>query len=475
MKIAVIGAGPAGLTAAYRLQQRGADVTVFEASDAVGGLARTIDLWGHRVDLGPHRFFSKDKRVNGLWNEILGQDYRLVERQTRIYYDGRFFQYPLEIANVLRNLGAGEIARSIASFARQKFAPEFSPQRRDSFESWVVSQFGRRLYEMFFKSYSEKLWGIPCAELDADFAAQRIKRFNLAEAMLAATGFARRQHATIVEQFAYPKGGSGELYVRLANRFAAAGGRLRLSQRVGRVLADGERVNGLLLEQGTMIPFDHIVSTMPLTLLLEGLQGVPAEILETSRALRFRSTILVYLKVESPNLFSDQWLYIHEPEVAIGRVTNFRNWVPELYGSLDSTVLALEYWAYPNDELWLTSDAELIQRAMTESRKLSLIPETVEISAGHVVRLPRCYPVYARGYKATLSPIIRYLDTIDNLWPIGRYGSFKYNNQDHSILMGLLAAENILQGGRHDLWSINTDYEDYQEDGELDVEPAAAS
>lgn len=462
MRVGIIGAGPAGLTSAYRLQQLGAKVTVFEAAPTIGGMARSFDLWGHRVDLGPHRFFSTDERVNGLWRDMLGSNFRFVERRTRIYYRQRFFEYPLKIGNVLRNLSLAELCGSLLSYARERIAPELAADQRTTFEAWVVHNFGRRLYEIFFKSYSEKLWGISCTELDADFAAQRIKRFSLSESILAAFGLGKERHKTLVDRFMYPLAGSGDVYERMAAAIVEGGGTIKLSSPVARAIATGRKVTGIELRDGSTHAFDHVVSTMPLSSLVKQLHGAPPEVLEMAGRLRFRNTILVYLNVEATDLFPDQWIYVHSEDVAVGRITNFRNWVPELYGGLTSTVLALEYWCYDDDAIWRTPDEEIVSRAKEELKKIGLL-RSAPVLAGHVVRVPNCYPVYSHGYRETLLPIVEYLKSFDNLWPIGRYGSFKYNNQDHSILMGLLAADNIALGKDCDLWSVNTDYDSYQE------------
>lgn len=464
LSVGIIGAGPAALTAAYRLQQMGVQVTVFEAGPVVGGLSRSFDLWGHRVDLGPHRFFSQDERINRVWREVLGGNHRMVNRQTRIFYRGRFFDYPLKVSNVLANLGLSDIAASVASYARERIAPSYPEGARDTFEAWVIGHFGRRLYTMFFKSYSEKLWGIPCTELDSDFAAQRIRRFSLGQSILAALGVGRRRHKTLVDRFAYPTGGSGDPYERMAKTITQGGGRIHLGTPVARVIREGTAITGLQLRDGSVHGFDHVVSTMPLTLLLDGLDP-PREVTEAAARLCFRNTVLVYLNVEADSLFTDQWIYIHAPDVLVGRITNFRNWVPELYGASPNTVLALEYWCQDEDALWAESDESLIARAGDECRRIGILGDA-RIAAGYVVRVRRSYPVYARGYKDTLAPVIAYLKTFDNLWPIGRYGSFKYNNQDHSILMGLLAADSIGNGAAHDLWTVNADYDSYQEDAD---------
>jgi protoporphyrinogen oxidase len=461
MRVGIIGAGPAGITAAYQLSKAGVQVEVFEAGAHVGGLSRTIDLWGQKVDLGPHRFFSQDPRVNDVWLEVVGRDYRMVDRLTRIYYQDRFFHYPLKPANALWNMGLAKAVRCMASYVHERIRPSFPADRNETFESWVIGRFGTQLFEMFFKSYSEKLWGIPCDQLDADFAAQRIKKFSLAEAIKAALGFGKDRHKTLVDQFAYPTGGTGMVYERMAERVAENGGGVHLNTPVRRLIHHDKQVHGLEMVDGRIEPFDHVISTMPLTLLVRGLGDLPPEVEEGVQQLRFRNTILVYLNVDNADLFKDQWLYIHSPELGMGRVTNFRNWAPELYGDSPNSILALEYWCYDEDPLWRADDAKLIDLAAREIRATGLVG-SANIRAGQVQRIRRCYPVYARGYKNHLQPVIDHVRQYHNLQAIGRYGAFKYNNQDHSILMGVLAAENIVAGCQHDLWAVNTD-SDYQE------------
>jgi protoporphyrinogen oxidase len=457
--VAIIGAGPAGMTAAYQLAKESVGVHVFEASDAIGGLSRTINLWDQKVDLGPHRFFSSDPRVNNLWLEVIGEDYEMVNRLTRIYYKGRFFHYPLKQVDALAKLGVFEAARCVASYLAQRL------RRRESencFEKWVIQRFGRRLFQIFFKTYSEKLWGIPCHALDSDFAAQRIKKLSLFEAVRAAlfkNGAAA--HKTLVEQFAYPKAGTGELYNRMADYVRATGGTVECQRPVQSVLLRDGCVNGVRFEDGEQRTFDEVISTMPLNQLVTRLRDVPADVISAAESLRFRSTILVFLKVEATNLFADNWLYVHSEDLRAGRITNFRNWVPQLYGESQSSILALEYWCNRDDSIWSQDDESLVALASRELRSTGLIKNAI-VSAGHVHRIPRCYPVYSRGYKEVLKPVQDYLSTLSGLTVIGRYGAFKYNNQDHSILMGMLAAENISEGATHDLWAINTDYE-YQE------------
>lgn len=461
--IAVIGAGPAGLTAAYELTKAGYRVELFEASSTVGGLSKTIDLWNQKVDLGPHRFFSSDPRVNRLWLELAGTDYRLVNRLTRILYKGNFFHYPLRVANVLANLGLFEAVRCVLSYLREKVVPRMVD---GSFEDWVVSRFGRRLYEIFFKTYSEKLWGISGKELDQDFAAQRIKKLSFLEAVKNAVLQGRgNSHKTLVDQFAYPVEGTGMIYQRMADAVEKAGGTVHLETPVRRVVRDRGRVVGVETEKDGLMEFDQVISSMPLTLMVRALDEAPPRVVEACDQLRFRNTVLVYLRVDAGELFEDNWIYVHSPDIRAGRITNFRNWVPTLYGEDDKTILALEYWCNGDEPIWHQEDAAWGELAREDFRRTGL-SAGARILEHKVVRINRCYPIYERGYQDWVEIIRRFLGTIENLQVIGRYGSFKYNNQDHSILMGLLAADNIIAQQDHDLWEINTDYE-YQEKSEI--------
>ena len=467
MKVAIIGAGPAGITAGYQLAKENIALDVYEASDAVGGMAKTIELWKQKVDLGPHRFFSDDPRVNKTWLELVGEDYEMVNRLTRIYYKNKFFYYPLKPFNALKNLGLLEAVNCGFSFAKETLSVKNSISNEDSFESWVVKKFGRRLFEIFYKSYSEKLWGISCDALDSDFAAQRIKKLSFTEAVISAfRGNKDNKHKTLVDTFAYPHDGSGIVYERMAEFIKSSdNSNVFCEAPVKRVCMENGKAVGLEMLNGEFRAYDRIISTMPLTKLVSQLPQVPANILESAKSLKFRNTILVFLKVEATELFPDNWLYIHADNLQTGRITNFRNWSPKLYGSEKSSILALEYWCYDEDEIWTRDNNALISLASEEMRKTGLIG-SAQISDGFVHRVKNCYPVYNRGYKENLKPIQDYLTSIGNLSVIGRYGAFKYNNQDHSILMGILAAENIAQGAVHNLWEINTDYE-YQESVEI--------
>ncbi|MFK8113243.1 MAG: FAD-dependent oxidoreductase [Rubripirellula sp.] len=466
MRVGVIGAGPAGLTAALSLQTGGADVEVLEASSSVGGLSRSIDLWGQRVDIGPHRFFSTDERINRFWLDVVGENYRMVERLTRVCFRGELIDYPIRPLGAMRQLGWLDAARCLSSYVHQKLVPPRQTQA-PSFESWVTSRFGHRLFEMFFQSYSEKLWGIPCHELSADFAAQRIREFSLGAAVLSSIFPNRAQHhKTLADRFAYPIGGTGSVYETMAKRLQNRGGLLQLNSPVAKVLHEGGKVHGVQLISGEQKQFDHVVSTMPLSLLVQGLSNqddqVPQQVKTAVDALTFRNTILVYLHVDSDSLFDDQWLYVQSPEVGIGRVTNFRNWIPELRGKSNSTVLAVERWCNNDDPDWSASDHDLIGLCSDELCSIGLLRAETVLD-GFVMRIERSYPIYRIGYQAHIACIAEYLSGLSGITPIGRNGAFKYNNQDHSILMGLLASENVLHDAGHDLWNVNSDFDSYQE------------
>lgn len=460
-KVAVIGAGPAGITAAYELSKRKEfQVELYEAAPSVGGLAKSIELWGQTVDIGPHRFFSSDKKVNSLWLEVVGNDYQMVDRLTRILYSNKFFFYPLKPLDALAKLGFFEAARCMWSFAIQKLKPK---PDTSTFEGWVTARFGKRLYQIFFKTYSEKLWGIPCTQLDADFAAQRIKKLSLFEVVKNALKLTKKgEHKTLVEQFAYPINGTGMVYEKMKTLLESNGGKVHLSRPVRGVKTENGKAHSIEFEDGNSLQYDHIISSMPITLLVERLNEVPDTVKSLSAQLTFRNTVMVYLRIDHPDLFPDNWLYIHSGNLQVGRITNFRNWVPHLYGSDDKTILALEYWCYDEDDFWNWPDEKIIGLAREEAASTGLT-KGAEILEGKVIRIPRCYPVYGMGYKEKLKPVEEYLTGIEGLSVIGRYGAFKYNNQDHSILMGLLAAENIGDGKNHNLWEINTDYDNYQE------------
>jgi protoporphyrinogen oxidase len=424
-------------------------------------MARSFELWGQTVDVGPHRFFSSDPRVNSLWLDVVGKDYKMVNRLTRIFFRNKFYYYPVKAGDALKNLGIIEAFRCVASYGWQRIKPN-KDDLGDTFESWVIARFGKRLYQHFFKTYSEKLWGIPCTELDADFAAQRIKKLSLGEAIKNALfGGGSEKHKTLVDQFAYPVNGTGMVYERMKDYVQKNGGKVLLKTPIASIETRGKVATGIRLESGEVRKYDEIISSMPLTLLISRLKNVPPKVDKANKSLRFRNTLIVYLQVDTKKIFPDNWIYVHSAELRMGRITNFRNWVPSINKGKKESILALEYWCFDEDDFWQWDDKKYIELAKEEIVKTGLV-KADKIKAGKVVRVPKCYPVYSRGYKKPLKIVENFMREYKHLQVIGRYGAFKYNNQDHSILMGIFAAENIADGAKHDLWGINTDYE-YQE------------
>lgn len=457
--VIIIGGGPAGLSCASTLVDRGIQPTVLEASPYVGGMARSTELWGHKVDLGPHRFFSSDPVVVKFWHRFVAGDHVVVRRTTRILYNGRLFDYPLRIFNALSNLGPLRAISAVLSYIAARLRPT---KDLSTLEAWVSDRFGRVLFETFFKTYTEKLWGIRCTELDADWAAQRIQGLTLWGAIRSALTRNRGNALkTLVDEFAYPRDGNSVFYERMRAHVESGEGTVQIDSPVRQVLTESGRVTGVTLADGTELVSNHVVSSMPITLLLQGLRDVPDEVARAAESLRFRNTILVYLLVEGSNLFSDQWLYVHDDSVLHGRITNFRNWSPDLPANDHETVLCLEYWCFPEDSIWSEGDDALVERAREEVARTGLV-EAAAVRDGSVIRVPRCYPVYERGYQVPLKTISDWLDGVAGLTVIGRYGSFKYNNQDHSILMGIMAGEAIARGGHARLWHVNTE-STYQE------------
>ena len=459
--VVIIGAGPAGLAAAHSISKAGLKPQVFEAAPHVGGMARSFELFEQRVDCGPHRFFTKQPEVSAFFDELIGQDYVEVQRLTRIYYDGKFYDYPLKASSVWSNLAPDQIGSILYSYLLKKLSPIKNPQ---NLEDWISNKFGNELYQLFFKNYSEKLWGIPCSQIDADWAAQRIKSLSLFEAVKNNVRGNRGKHHSFVDKFRYPVNGTGMLYERAQSIIEQLGGKINLRQAVKRLVFSGKKVSGIELADGSEILADHVISTMPLTLLLKGLPSLPEEVAHASDKLYFRHTILVYLEIDSTDLFEDNWLYIHSPEVRHGRVTNFRNWSPGLYQDKSTSILCVEFWAFDKDPIWHEKDEYLQKLAEKELRQIELIPENIRVLQSKVVRVPRCYPVYEIGYQEHIQKISDYLQQFQNLQLIGRYGSYKYNNQDHSIMMGLLAAQNVLHNKNIDLWGVNSDKEYHEAD-----------
>lgn len=564
-KVLIIGAGPAGLSAARVLSENGYSVEIFELESKVGGMSKSIELFSQIVDIGPHRFFSKDKRLNDFWHAHTNGEYEKVSRLTRIFYNRKFFYYPLRGFDALFKLGFLESALCVLSYIRAKI----SPFKGDSFESWVANAFGYRLYSIFFKGYTEKLWGIKGSELDSDFAAQRIKGLNLYEAVKSAFfGGGGKKHKTLVDEFSYPKKGCGVVYENMKQEIIKRGGVLHCGIEVLGIKTRGKKAVGITTNKGEFSG-DIVISSAPFRDMVLSLEELDSSVKDLARGLKFRNTILVYVEVgdsalgnhlqnpsaplhcdahssashsqgetisQSPTaiprileeasqtalestfdknaqsatssqaeavemrnrgfqaggegiylgdneqapsaesaiyrsnatpqttkLFKDNWIYVHSKDTSTGRITNFANWTKDLQCGKDSAILCLEYWANDDEALWNLDDKALSEIAKRDLLESKLVADSSLIKNTSVLKIHKSYPVYERGYKDNLHKIYKALDSFKDLYFIGRNGSFKYNNQDHSILMGLMCADKIL-GKECDLWHINTDY-DYQENG----------
>jgi protoporphyrinogen oxidase len=462
----IIGAGPAGLTAAYELSKFGIASRVIEADNQVGGLSRTVNYNGYRFDIGGHRFFSKVQLINDLWHEILNEDFLPRPRLSRIYYSNHFFDYPLKAANALAGLGPVEAMLVTLSYAKSKLMPH---HEETNFEQWVSNRFGQRLYEIFFKSYTEKVWGVPCSEISADWASQRIKNLTLNQAVRnALLGDGKKDGQVItslIEAFHYPRFGPGMMWERCEQLLAAKGAETLRGIKVDRIRHSGGRVQCIFghTSSGERVDFpgSDFISTMPLRTLIRSLDPLPPdEVLAAAGGLRYRDYLTVVLIVNRPQVFPDNWIYIHTPDVKVGRIQNYKNWSPDMVPDQSRTSLGLEYFLWDKDEMWQWTDERLIEFGTRECAKIGIVNPT-EIEDGTVVRMKKAYPIYDHLYRESLSIVRGYLDTVTNLQTIGRNGLHRYNNQDHSMLTGIYAARNVT-GERHDVWAVNTE-KDYHE------------
>lgn len=465
LPVIILGAGPAGLTAAYELTHHGLRACVCEQDRVVGGLARTVNYKGYRFDIGGHRFFTKVGEVERIWQEILQQNFVERRRLSRIYYRRKFFYYPLRPFNAFLGLGPVETFRVLLSYLKTRFIP--SPSE-DNFEQWVSNRFGKRLFRIFFETYTEKVWGIPCAEIRAEWAAQRIKNLSLGRAILNIVFKPRgkRKVTTMIDRFHYPIHGPGMMWEKLAQRLRAEGQEVRLESEVIALNHSDSRIVSVVVRSPSGRSEEqrgsHFISSIPIRGLVRRLNPpAPKEIRSAAERLHYRDFLMVGVIVDRPQLFPDNWIYIHSPEVRVARIQNYKNWHPEMCADAAKTNLGLEYFCFKNDALWETPDADLLELARRELDKLGLA-RCEDFEDGLVVRVPKAYPVYDTDYARYLPAVKAYLGQFSNLQLVGRNGQHRYNNQDHSMYTGLLAVRNIL-GAHYDLWSVNTEREYHEE------------
>ncbi|MGF1456395.1 MAG: NAD(P)/FAD-dependent oxidoreductase [Alphaproteobacteria bacterium] len=459
----VIGAGPAGLSAAYELARNDIQPIVFEQDDIVGGISRTQCYKGYHFDMGGHRFFTKSKEVNRMWREVLGEAFLLRPRLSRIYYESKFYSYPPQMMNAFRGFGLVKSVDVVASYVRWQMFPH---RKVETFEHWVTNAFGRRLFQIFFKTYTEKVWGMGCDELRAEWAAQRIKNLSLRTVALNMVKKGAGKAKSLIEQFHYPRQGPGMMWRAFSDHVEAKGGRVHLNTSVDRIEHEGGRVTAVAVTrdgQQDTVPVDQLYSSTPVTTLIRMLSPQPpAEIMKAADTLRYRDFLTVCLILDKDDLFPDNWIYIHDSAVQVGRIQNFKNWSPHMVPDQKTSSLGLEYFCNQGDELWTKTDAELIELASNELETIGLASKK-DVTDGVVYRIPYAYPVYDADYRDALDTLKDYLETFENLQTVGRNGLHRYNNQDHSMLTGVYAVRNVLGQSDVDVWKINGE-DDYHEE-----------
>jgi protoporphyrinogen oxidase len=459
--IAVLGGGPAGLTAGYRLAQRGFPVIVFEAEDQVGGIAKTEVRDGYRFDLGGHRFFTKSKEVDDLWHEVMKEEFLKRPRMSRIYWNGKFLDYPLNGMDVIKKLGPIELTRAGLSYLWAVMKPK---GKEENFEQWVSNRFGKRLYQHFFKTYTEKVWGVPTTELRSEWAAQRIKGLSFMSAAKAAFfGNKGNKIKSLISEFHYPRFGPGQMWETMADEIIANGGEVRLNTPITKLeVRDGGVV--AIEAGGERIEPSHVISSLPLRATV-GLSGAAASgrVQAAAQGLRYRDFLTVALVIDGEDLFPDNWIYIHEPGVRVGRIQNYKSWSPWMVPDQSKACVGLEYFCFKGDDLWEMEDDKLVELAKTELAALNLV-DPAKVERGFVTRVPLAYPMYDADYGDRVATIRGWLSGIGNLVQVGRNGLHRYNNSDHSMLTALRAVENIVDGTDHDIWAVNAESVYHEED-----------
>jgi protoporphyrinogen oxidase len=462
--VVVLGGGPAGLTAGYLLAKAGKPVIVLESTGQVGGLARTEVRDGYRFDLGGHRFFTKAKEVDDLWHEIMKEEFLRRPRQSRIYWNGKFLEYPLQGMDVIRKLGPVDLTKALMSYLWAAIRPK---GREDSFEEWVCNRFGRWLFNQFFKSYTEKVWGVSTAEIRSEWAAQRIKGLSFfAAAKSAFFGNKGNKIKSLISEFNYPRYGPGQMWEQMTEDIRVKGGEVRLNAPVTRLRMDGARVVEVVAGGETLTP-SHVISSLPLRTTVGIVEPeAPVDVRDAARGLRYRDFLTVSLVIENEDLFPDNWIYIHDPNVRVGRIQNFRSWSPWMVPNDRDASIGMEYFCFEGDDLWNKPDDELVALATQEIQQLGLA-RAENVKFGFAVRVHKAYPMYDAEYGERVATIRGWLDGIANLQQVGRNGLHRYNNSDHSMLTAMRAVDNVLLGTHHDLWAVNAEsvyHEEHVED-----------
>ena len=461
----IMGAGPAGLCSAYVLSKAGAPAVVVEAAPFVGGLARTIkketEHGEFKFDIGGHRWFTKNDDLNALFKEVVADELLWVNRISRIYFDGKYVDYPLKVGNALKAVGPVTAAKAVADYGKEQAEQKLHPKPIISMEDAYVAQYGRTLYELFFARYSEKVWGMPCDKLSADWVSQRTKGMSLVTAIKDAVIPSKGEVVSLIDQFMYPKYGFGRFSERMADSITGWGGDIRLQTPVEKILVDGNRVTAVQVKGATgseLIEGDNFISSIPMTLLCKIIDGVPTDVIQAANSLSFRDIITVNLMFKKRQVTHDTWLYVHDRDILFGRFHEPKNWSPAMVPSDEYTSLVVEYFCTKGDHIWNMSDQQLVDltvKYLVENLHF-ITPE--EVLGGFALRATKAYPVYDIGYEAPLNKMKNFIKSFENLQYIGRGGSFRYNNTDHSIETGMLAAKNVL-GDHYDLEIVNADDE----------------
>jgi protoporphyrinogen oxidase len=462
---AVLGAGPAGLTAAYVLSLRGVPAAIYEADGAVGGIAKTVEYNGYRFDLGGHRFFTKFAQVQRLWEEMLGEELLVRPRLSRIYYDGKFLAYPLQARDVVARLGVLESVLCTLSYFRSRVSP--TRHEIETFEDFATQNFGNRIYDVFFRTYTEKVWGVPGSEIHSEWGAQRIKDFSFWKALLAVLHLTRAKPTTLIEEFHYPRLGPGQMWEAFEVRVGERGIPVHRHHRALAIHHDHSVVEAVTMQHDGRtieVPVDAVLSSIALSELILILDPAPPqEIVEAAARLRYRSLCLVALVIDREEPFPDNWIYLHDPGVRAGRVQNFGAWSPDMVRP-GTTCLGAEYFCFEGDDFWELPDERAVALATEELARIGLL-DPDDVVDGVKVRVPKAYPMYVGRYREDVAELRGYLAAFENLKTFGRNGLHRYNNQDHSMWTAILATLNLVDGTEYDVWSVNTEAE-YHEEGE---------